>query len=78
MREENSTTGLTFECDTGNYHTFCPISCVSWLYQKIEDSFFESVNELLQNEYNLKITTIEFQQTAKNLPAQQFYNKIKI
>jgi light-independent protochlorophyllide reductase subunit N len=40
MREENPTTGLTFECDTGNYHTFCPISCVSWLYQKIEDSFF--------------------------------------
>lgn len=31
---------LTFECETGNYHTFCPISCVSWLYQKIEDSFF--------------------------------------
>jgi len=29
-----------FECETGNYHTFCPISCVSWLYQKIEDSFF--------------------------------------
>ena len=31
---------LTFECETGNYHTFCPISCVSWMYQKIEDSFF--------------------------------------
>ena len=31
---------LTFECETGNYHTFCPISAVSWLYQKIEDSFF--------------------------------------
>ncbi|MBD2090786.1 ferredoxin:protochlorophyllide reductase (ATP-dependent) subunit N [Microcoleus sp. FACHB-1515] len=31
---------LQFECDTGNYHTFCPISCVAWLYQKIEDSFF--------------------------------------
>jgi light-independent protochlorophyllide reductase subunit N len=31
---------VTFECETGNYHTFCPISCVSWLYQKIEDSFF--------------------------------------
>ena len=36
--EQNS--GLTFECETGNYHTFCPISCVSWLYQKIQDSFF--------------------------------------
>jgi len=34
------TEALTFECDTGNYHTFCPISCVAWLYQKIEDSFF--------------------------------------
>jgi light-independent protochlorophyllide reductase subunit N len=33
---------LTFECETGNYHTFCPISCVAWLYQKIEDSFFFS------------------------------------
>lgn len=31
---------LEFECESGNYHTFCPISCVSWLYQKIEDSFF--------------------------------------
>ena len=31
---------LPIECETGNYHTFCPISCVAWLYQKIEDSFF--------------------------------------
>nr|AYD72422.1 photochlorophyllide reductase subunit N [Batophora oerstedii]AYD72483.1 photochlorophyllide reductase subunit N [Batophora occidentalis] len=31
---------MIFECETGNYHTFCPISCVAWLYQKIEDSFF--------------------------------------
>lgn len=31
---------ITIKCETGNYHTFCPISCVSWLYQKIEDSFF--------------------------------------
>lgn len=36
----NQTENLVFECETGNYHTFCPISCVSWLYQKIEDSFF--------------------------------------
>ena len=34
------TDAITFECETGNYHTFCPISCVAWLYQKIEDSFF--------------------------------------
>jgi light-independent protochlorophyllide reductase subunit N len=36
----NQTEKIVFECETGNYHTFCPISCVSWLYQKIEDSFF--------------------------------------
>lgn len=36
----SSTEKLTFDCETGNYHTFCPISCVAWLYQKIEDSFF--------------------------------------
>jgi light-independent protochlorophyllide reductase subunit N len=35
-----ATDSLVLECETGNYHTFCPISCVSWLYQKIEDSFF--------------------------------------
>lgn len=28
------------ECETGLYHTFCPISCVAWLYQRVEDSFF--------------------------------------
>jgi hypothetical protein len=37
---EATSNALTFECETGNYHTFCPISCVAWLYQKIEDSFF--------------------------------------
>ncbi|MGJ3253471.1 MAG: ferredoxin:protochlorophyllide reductase (ATP-dependent) subunit N [Elainellaceae cyanobacterium] len=37
---ESKPQALEFECDTGNYHTFCPISCVAWLYQKIEDSFF--------------------------------------
>nr|YP_009632814.1 photochlorophyllide reductase subunit N [Spermatozopsis similis]AYQ95166.1 photochlorophyllide reductase subunit N [Spermatozopsis similis] len=37
---KESQENLVFECETGNYHTFCPISCVSWLYQKIEDSFF--------------------------------------
>ncbi|KAL6766049.1 chlN (chloroplast) [Auxenochlorella protothecoides x Auxenochlorella symbiontica] len=40
MTNNLSTDNLTFECETGNYHTFCPISCVAWLYQKIEDSFF--------------------------------------
>lgn len=37
---ESKESVLSFECETGNYHTFCPISCVAWLYQKIEDSFF--------------------------------------
>jgi light-independent protochlorophyllide reductase subunit N len=37
---ENDLKNMVFDCETGNYHTFCPISCVSWLYQKIEDSFF--------------------------------------
>ncbi|NET48473.1 MAG: ferredoxin:protochlorophyllide reductase (ATP-dependent) subunit N [Merismopedia sp. SIO2A8] len=37
---QSSPQALNFECETGNYHTFCPISCVAWLYQKIEDSFF--------------------------------------
>lgn len=40
IKQTKSSSSLTFECETGNYHTFCPISCVSWLYQKIEDSFF--------------------------------------
>jgi light-independent protochlorophyllide reductase subunit N len=38
--ENTAPSALNFECETGNYHTFCPISCVAWLYQKIEDSFF--------------------------------------
>jgi len=40
MKNASITNELLFECETGNYHTFCPISCVAWLYQKIEDSFF--------------------------------------
>ena len=40
MKNSKMTNTLTFDCETGNYHTFCPISCVAWLYQKIEDSFF--------------------------------------
>ncbi len=39
-QRETTQTKATFECETGHYHTFCPISCVAWLYQKIEDSFF--------------------------------------
>lgn len=40
MSNTKTEESLVFECETGNYHTFCPISCVAWLYQKIEDSFF--------------------------------------
>ena len=42
MKKDKSEIGNnnSFTCETGNYHTFCPISCVAWLYQKIEDSFF--------------------------------------
>ncbi|MBC8120687.1 MAG: ferredoxin:protochlorophyllide reductase (ATP-dependent) subunit N [Gemmatimonadaceae bacterium] len=40
VTEPLSLSSPQFECETGNYHTFCPISCVAWLYQKIEDSFF--------------------------------------
>ena len=38
--EQEDKVETSIKCETGNYHTFCPISCVSWLYQKIEDSFF--------------------------------------
>lgn len=40
LDNDNLKEKINFECETGNYHTFCPISCVAWLYQKIEDSFF--------------------------------------
>lgn len=40
INDKNLKEQINFECETGNYHTFCPISCVAWLYQKIEDSFF--------------------------------------
>lgn len=40
INESSKESLLDFDCETGNYHTFCPISCVAWLYQKIEDSFF--------------------------------------
>ena len=40
MTNIQKSNSLNFECETGNYHTFCPIGCVSWLYQKIENSFF--------------------------------------
>ncbi|MCO5591769.1 hypothetical protein L7F22_045761 [Adiantum nelumboides] len=30
---------LAFECETGNYHTFCPISCVAWLYKRLKIVF---------------------------------------
>ena len=36
----DSQNSLVYTCETGNYHTFCPISCVAWLFSKITDSFF--------------------------------------
>ena len=50
----------SFHCETGNYHTFCPISCVSWLYQKIEDSFFlvigtKTCGHFLQNSMGVMV-----------------------
>ena len=55
--DEDST---SFKCETGNYHTFCPISCVSWLYQKIEDSFFlvigtKTCGHFLQNSMGVMV-----------------------
>jgi len=40
LEPSNINDSIHHTCETGNYHTFCPISTVSWLYQKIEDSFF--------------------------------------
>ena len=39
-RNETKESELVYTCETGNYHTFCPISCVAWLFSKITDSFF--------------------------------------
>ena len=59
MNEPNKDS-TNFHCETGNYHTFCPISCVSWLYQKIEDSFFlvigtKTCGHFLQNSMGVMI-----------------------
>ena len=39
-RQNETKSELVYTCETGNYHTFCPISCVAWLFSKITDSFF--------------------------------------
>lgn len=39
-QDETKQSELAYTCETGNYHTFCPISCVAWLFSKITDSFF--------------------------------------
>lgn len=39
-QNETKESELVYTCETGNYHTFCPISCVAWLFSKITDSFF--------------------------------------
>lgn len=43
-----------FEKEDGAYHSFCGLTCVGWLYQKIKDSFFlilgtHTCAHLLQN-----------------------------
>ncbi|MGP8214577.1 MAG: HAD-IIIC family phosphatase [Bacteroidia bacterium] len=45
------------------------------LGKKIEDDFFNFVLQDLKNK-NLRISAIKFLKTAKNIPAENFYNKI--
>lgn len=52
------------------------ISCRA-LGRKIEDSFFEEIVGYL-NKKNVAIKEIEFNKTAKNSPAENFYKKIKL
>jgi light-independent protochlorophyllide reductase subunit N len=45
---------ITFMREDGAYHSFCGLTCVGWLYQKIKDSFFlvlgtHTCAHLLQN-----------------------------
>lgn len=45
---------ITFTREDGAYHSFCGLTCVGWLYQKIKDSFFlilgtHTCAHLLQN-----------------------------
>ncbi len=58
--DQDNKNNISFQCETGNYHTFCPISCVSWLYQKIEDSFFlvigtKTCGHFLQNSMGVMV-----------------------
>jgi len=58
--DDSTKNNTSFQCETGNYHTFCPISCVSWLYQKIEDSFFlvigtKTCGHFLQNSMGVMV-----------------------
>jgi light-independent protochlorophyllide reductase subunit N len=58
--DDSNKNNTSFHCETGNYHTFCPISCVSWLYQKIEDSFFlvigtKTCGHFLQNSMGVMV-----------------------
>ena len=45
---------ISFTREDGAYHSFCGLTCVGWLYQKIQDSFFlilgtHTCAHLLQN-----------------------------
>ena len=46
--------------EDGLYHSFCGLTCVGWLYQKIKDSFFlilgtHTCAHLLQNSLGVMI-----------------------
>lgn len=50
----------TFQKEDGLYHSFCGLTCVGWLYQKIKDSFFlilgtHTCAHLLQNALGVMI-----------------------
>ena len=51
---------ITFAREDGAYHSFCGLTCVGWLYQKIKDSFFlilgtHTCAHLLQNALGVMI-----------------------
>jgi light-independent protochlorophyllide reductase subunit N len=52
--------GVSIQKEDGLYHSFCGLTCVGWLYQKIKDSFFlilgtHTCAHLLQNALGVMI-----------------------
>ena len=73
---------LNFDCETGNYHTFCPISCVAWLYQKIEDSFFlvigtKTCGYFLQNARGILSTVYRFS-LQRSVTQSNFFSSSRV